>query len=580
MDQSNGAGIQEEERHGFLDTLNPKSLNTVGNKIVDKRTPDAASKVQYIDTDLVFSESGRVVSWDLFTRGKGRQAMQVWRPVVPAGFRDYAPAEVTDKGAIGTGKGSTTVISGKSFGGTSGLSAWNPRDLPKSETKPGKKLTADNMKFDAYQTTIDVDGLFADWDCMPFLGQPVFQAPATHPKEIFTFEEYNHGTWKGIYDHSVALSFAWDANSFYIGVKVVDDSHQLNGKSGWNGDSVQVVFADVTRKGVTHLYNYAESEAGDHIAHHERGPHGTQVVIERNEKTKTTGYEIKVPAKSLGHKPFKRGDIVAVGITVNDGDQEKGQHGQKGWSGWGPHSAVYGKTASECGLVTLSGSKPDSKKCTRLDQVQRQRRAAATLYDKCIDVGDGHQVRWHFGGHPPVGASVTFGRAGIRSYPVNANVLYGRNSVRSYALINQNMLWKNALTYCADNGYATLASIHSAKQAATARALCTQRTGGNPCTCDPYKTTNGLMSKSDKRGCSCPRGDTCAAKGKPKKQDKCTGSCGCWIGLSNAFNVGQLVWSDGSTIHLCLLYSETVFCQSVQNYVFTIDFVSPSVPRP
>ena len=30
-----------------------------------------------------------------------------------------------------------------------------------------------------------------------------------------------------------------------------------------------------------------------------------------------------------------------------------GQGGQKGWSGWGPYSAVYGKNAEECGLVTL-----------------------------------------------------------------------------------------------------------------------------------------------------------------------------------------------------------------------------------
>ena len=257
---------------------------------------------------------------------------------------DVKPSCTAEKTAgsattIGSGKGSSVKVGEDK--GTSGLSTWKPHKVPMSTmVEGGYTLLMDTMRFSADQQSIKLDGLFSDWDCMPFLGQPVFQAPATHPGELFEFEQYNHGTWKGIYDHSVALSFAWDANSFYIGVKVVDDSHQLNGKSGWNGDSVQVVFADVTRKGITHLYNYAESEAGDHIAHHERGPHGTQVVIERNEKTKTTGYEIKVPAKSLGHKPFKRGDIVAVGITVNDGDQEKGQHGQKGWSGWGPHSAV------------------------------------------------------------------------------------------------------------------------------------------------------------------------------------------------------------------------------------------------
>ena len=45
---------------------------------------------------------------------------------------------------------------------------------------------------------------------------------------------------------------------------------------------------------------------------------------------------------------------LGVGICVNDGDTEAGQGGQKGWSGWGPYSAVYGKNAEECGLVTLA----------------------------------------------------------------------------------------------------------------------------------------------------------------------------------------------------------------------------------
>jgi hypothetical protein len=45
---------------------------------------------------------------------------------------------------------------------------------------------------------------------------------------------------------------------------------------------------------------------------------------------------------------------------VNDGDTEEGQGGQKGWSGWGPYAAVYGKTASATGLVTLTGEAPGS----------------------------------------------------------------------------------------------------------------------------------------------------------------------------------------------------------------------------
>jgi hypothetical protein len=217
------------------------------------------------------------------------------------------------------------------------------------------------MTWNAYQTTIDQDGLFMDWECIPFMAQTPFLAPATHPGEVLMFEEYNGGTWSGVLDHSTAIAFAWDPANLYLGIKVKDDTHQLNGNSGWNGDSVQVVFANEAQDAVTHLYNYAESSTGDHIAHHERGPGGTSVVIERNEEAQpapTTGYEITFTAASLGQDTFTAGQVIAVGVCVNDGDQGAGQGGQKGWSGWGPHSAVYGKTASRTGLVALSASVP------------------------------------------------------------------------------------------------------------------------------------------------------------------------------------------------------------------------------
>ena len=69
------------------------------------------------------------------------------------------------------------------------------------------------------------------------------------------------GHWDGAIDQSTALSFAWDFQNFYLGIKVVDDTHQLNGNSGWNGDSVQVVFANdaqdqiVTSQAIKTIYD-------------------------------------------------------------------------------------------------------------------------------------------------------------------------------------------------------------------------------------------------------------------------------------------------------------------------------------
>ena len=80
----------------------------------------------------------------------------------------------------------------------------------------------------------------------------------------------------GVYDQSSATAFAWDDQNIYQATKVFDDTHQLNGASGWNGDSVQVVFANAEQDSVIFLYNYALAESGDTVSHHERGPGGTQ----------------------------------------------------------------------------------------------------------------------------------------------------------------------------------------------------------------------------------------------------------------------------------------------------------------
>jgi hypothetical protein len=110
-----------------------------------------------------------------------------------------------------------------------------------------------------------------------------------------------------------------------------------------------MVFANAAQDTVTHLYNYGLSDAGDVVIHNEKGPGGTEVSITRDDDTTTTLYEFAFPAASLGL------DGYGVGVCVNDGDTEAGQGGQKGWSGWGPYAAVYGKTASATGLVTLVG---------------------------------------------------------------------------------------------------------------------------------------------------------------------------------------------------------------------------------
>ena len=144
---------------------------------------------------------------------------------------------------------------------------------------------------------------------------------------------------------------------FRSGVIVTDDTHQNPG-NGWNGDSIQMVFANAAQDTVTHLYNYGLSDAGDVVIHNEKGPGGTEVSITRDDDTTTTLYEFAFPAASLGLDAYESGMSIGVGVCVNDGDTQDGQSGQKGWSGWGPYAAVYGKTASATGLVSLVGEAP------------------------------------------------------------------------------------------------------------------------------------------------------------------------------------------------------------------------------
>jgi hypothetical protein len=95
---------------------------------------------------------------------------------------------------------------------------------------------------------------------------------------------------------------------------------------------IQVVFANAAQDAVTHYYNYAESETGNEVAHTQTGPGGTAVTIERDEDAAITGYEIKFPAASLGKDQYQAGDLIAVGVCVNDGDQEVGQEGLSQWT--------------------------------------------------------------------------------------------------------------------------------------------------------------------------------------------------------------------------------------------------------
>ena len=179
---------------------------------------------------------------------------------------------------------------------------------------------------------------------------------------VKVFEEHAGGKWDGADDHETCFAIVWDPDAVYIALSVTDDEHQ-NGGGAWNGDSLQMAFEPTgKRAGTLFLYNIALDNNAAGLLLHNGTTNGApglvaeeDFAIVRNENKKETYYEIRITPEDLGLKdPFSDGYEFGLGLCVNDGDKAAGQEGQKGWSGWYPHSVVHGKNADKTGLVKLT----------------------------------------------------------------------------------------------------------------------------------------------------------------------------------------------------------------------------------
>lgn len=216
---------------------------------------------------------------------------------------------------------------------------------------------------------IEIDGNLDDWagvldsvtgtDGSPFCGVGFEGRDGV----VDVWEEYQTGTWDGPDDQTTCFMIVWNEDAVYLAISVTDDEHQ-NGGAAWNGDSAQI---NVVPSGIREadqpffLYNVALSEGGDILLHNERlnGQEGLvsgeDIAITRDEDTKTTNYEYRfTPAKFGLDISLSAGIQIGLGICVNDGDFGEGQTGQKGWSGWNPHTVVHNKNPEKAGLVVLS----------------------------------------------------------------------------------------------------------------------------------------------------------------------------------------------------------------------------------
>jgi ribosomal protein L14 len=265
------------------------------------------------------------------------------------------------------GLGAHSIVFGKSPSETAVVTLATSNDI-----EPGKEFYTANPVPGALDTktgalsdgSITLDGDLSEWKGIPVLADPRFSIPKGSKRDgtPVLFEEYNGGSWTGPDDQTSAVQIAYDASNVYFGFVVTDDYHENAANSAWNGDSVQLMIASANQDQQIALYNYAlggiENETGDVIVMHEAGPAAaadaeavTEAVIVRDERTKRTTYEIKLPKSTLGLETLELGTQFGLGMAINDGDEDT--PGQKGWGGLGAHSIVFGKSPSETALVTL-----------------------------------------------------------------------------------------------------------------------------------------------------------------------------------------------------------------------------------
>jgi hypothetical protein len=209
---------------------------------------------------------------------------------------------------------------------------------------------------------ITIDGKLDDWNILLPVANPPFYIPKGSGTNgtLVTFEPYdppgstNTSLWVGPEDHSFTFSALYDDLNVYFGIVVKDDYHENSKASAWSGDSLQMVVANLDRTFLTNRFNCAlpgvEGALSNSLVVMYTGYSNTNissvsnsiptVAIVRNATAKTTTYEIKFPRITLLVPIWEASRAFNLGVCVNDSDRLA--VGQRGWSGIGPHSIVFG----------------------------------------------------------------------------------------------------------------------------------------------------------------------------------------------------------------------------------------------
>lgn len=201
---------------------------------------------------------------------------------------------------------------------------------------------------------VAIDGRFDEWS-------------GAYPVHLRGAERNN----KGVYDpdNLDATAYAmWDEEHLYLAVEVTDNIHKNaeDAPNLWKNDSFQFAIDPLGDSPAAYNaddmeWGFARHDNGQHLANiffsRQPNPNGNvsgqiDYRIERDENSRATRYEIKLPRTMIHHLQLAEGESFAMNYAVNDADYQMGRDNFIQWT----RGLADGKNPAGYSRFTLVGA--------------------------------------------------------------------------------------------------------------------------------------------------------------------------------------------------------------------------------
>lgn len=96
-----------------------------------------------------------------------------------------------------------------------------------------------------------IDGDLSEWPDANVITNPKFYIPkesGSDPNlggELVDFQAWSNGDRMGLEDHASEFRVVYNDDNVYLGIVVTEEYHENAANSAWNGDSIQLMIADI-----------------------------------------------------------------------------------------------------------------------------------------------------------------------------------------------------------------------------------------------------------------------------------------------------------------------------------------------